>query len=46
MKKVDETEMTVYDKDGNVLAVYRVWTFKDTNYSTFSYRFEQIEPKS
>ena len=44
MKKVDETELTVYDQDGNALAVYRVWAFKDTDFSTFSYRFEQIGP--
>ncbi len=45
MKKTDETTLTAYDRDGNVLAVYRVWAFENTDINAFSVRFEQLEPK-
>lgn len=45
MKKPDETTLTAYDSDGNVLAVYRVWAFENTDINAFSVRFEQLEPK-
>ena len=45
MKQTGETELTAYDSDGNVLAVYRIWAFENTEFSAFSFRSEQLEPK-
>ena len=45
MKKTDETELTVCGKDGNVIAVYRIWVLENTEFSAFSFRSEQLRPK-